>query len=269
MRHLMMGGEGCRMHTDIFTLAAQELLFNISQRNMQEHWPAVWTGKRHGGAGQVVQQRPNFVVMQVLMGTYSAVTRHHGQETVEHPGQTLIEDVVGCRGAQDLEDIHQGCRIVAFRQHGRDARETICRPPKVLKSKAQGGKTWQTRGDPLWVSGTKIKHGRKQDLLCGEWTVMHTRPQALIEHALVRCVLINQEYPIGILQHNVGVVELSQRHAFENRAPGFWVTGVQVEFLGDSRCRAVKTWGLCRGHRRGGRRLPQHRHSPPWYGESA
>src|SRR4029434_6068691 len=143
MRPLMMGGEGCRMRADIFTLPAQKLLFNISQRNMQEHWPAVWTGKRHGSTSQVVQQGPNFMVMQVLMGTHSAVTRHHGQQTVEHPGQTLIEDVVGCRGAQDLEDIHQGCRIVAFRQQGRDAREAIRRSPKVLERKAQGCKTWQ------------------------------------------------------------------------------------------------------------------------------
>ena len=67
------------MHADIFTLTAQKFLFNISQRNMQEHWPAVWTGKRHGSTGQVVQQRPNFMVMQVLMSTHSAVTRHHGQ----------------------------------------------------------------------------------------------------------------------------------------------------------------------------------------------
>ena len=104
------------MHADIFTLTAQKLLFNISQSNMQEHWPAVRTGKRHGSTGQVVQQRPNFMVMQVLMGTHSAMTRHYGQQTVEHPGQTLIEDVVGCRGTQDLEDIHQGCSIVAFRQ---------------------------------------------------------------------------------------------------------------------------------------------------------
>jgi hypothetical protein len=46
-----------------------------------------------------VQQRPDLVVMQVLMGTDSAVTRHHGQQMVEHPGQTFIEDVVCCRGA--------------------------------------------------------------------------------------------------------------------------------------------------------------------------
>src|SRR5712691_4432864 len=76
---LWVEGEGCRMHTDIFTLTAQKLLFNISQSNMQEHGPAVWTGKRHGDAGQVVQQRPDLVVMQVLMGTHSAVTRHHSQ----------------------------------------------------------------------------------------------------------------------------------------------------------------------------------------------
>ena len=44
------------MHADIFTLTAQKLLFNVSQRDMQEHWPAVWTGKRHSGAGQIVQQ---------------------------------------------------------------------------------------------------------------------------------------------------------------------------------------------------------------------
>ncbi len=67
------------MHADIFTLTAQKLLFNVSQRDMQEHWPTVWTGKRHGDAGQVVQQRPDLVVMQVLMGTHSAVTRHHSQ----------------------------------------------------------------------------------------------------------------------------------------------------------------------------------------------
>ena len=179
------------MHADIFTLTAQKLLFNVSQRDMQEHGPAVWTGKRHGGAGQIVQQGANFVVMQVLMGPHRAVTRHHGQQTVEHPGQTLIEDVVGCRGAQNLEDIHQGCGIVAFCQQGRDARETIRRPPKVLKRKAQGCQTWQTGGDPLWVSGAEIKCGRKQDLLGGDWTVLHTRPQALIEHALVRRVLID------------------------------------------------------------------------------
>jgi hypothetical protein len=197
------------MHADIFTLTAQKLLFNVSQSNMQEHGPAVWTGKRHGSACQVVQQRPDLVVMQMLMGTHSAVTCHHGQQMVEHPRQTLIKDVVCCRGAEDLEDIHQGRRIVAFRQQGRDARETIRRPPKVFKSKAQGCETWQTRGDPLWVSGTEIKHGRKQDLLRCEWTAMHTRPQALIENTLVRRVLIDQEYTICILQHNVGVVQLS------------------------------------------------------------
>src|SRR5713101_5400547 len=60
---LWVGGEGCRMHTDIFTLTAQELLFNVSESDMQEHRPAVWTGKRHGGACQVVQQRPYLVVM--------------------------------------------------------------------------------------------------------------------------------------------------------------------------------------------------------------
>jgi hypothetical protein len=87
-----------------------------------------------GSTCQVVQQRPKLVVMQVLMGTHSAVTRHHGQQTVEHPGQTLIEDVVGCRGAQDLEDIHQGCRIVAFRQQGRDAREAIRRAPQSVQA---------------------------------------------------------------------------------------------------------------------------------------
>ena len=87
------------MHADIFTLTAQKLLFNISQGNVQEHWPAVRTGKRHGGAGQVVQQRPDLVVMQVLMGTHSAVTCHHGQQMVEYLRQTLIEDVVCCWGA--------------------------------------------------------------------------------------------------------------------------------------------------------------------------
>src|SRR5262245_49215864 len=169
---------------------------------------------------------------------------------VEHPGQTLIEDIVGCRGAEDLEDIHQGCRIVAFRQQGRDARETIRRPPKVLKGKAQGCQTWQTRSDPLRVSGAEIKQGRKQDLLCCERTVVHPRPQALIEHPLMRRVLINQKYTVRILQHNVCVVELSKRRAFENRASGFWVTGVQVEFLGESRCgAAARMWCLCRGHR--------------------
>jgi hypothetical protein len=223
------------MHADIFTLTAQKLLFNISQSNMQEHWPAVWTGKRHGGAGQVVQHRPDLVVMQALMGPHRAVTRHHGQQTVEHPGQTLIEDVVCCWGAQDLEDIHQSCRIVAFREQGRDARQAIRRPPKVLKRKAQGGKTWQTRGDPLRVSGAELKRGRKEDLLGNEWTVVHMRSQALIEHAFVRRMLIDQEYPIRILQHNVRVVQLSQRHTFENGAPGFWVTGMQVECLGESR----------------------------------
>src|SRR5215471_288081 len=176
MRPLMMGGEGCRMYADIFTLTAQKLLFNISQSNMQEHRPAVWTGKRHGGAGQVVQQRPDLVVMQVMMGTHSAMTRHHGQQTVEHPWQTLIEGVVSCRGAQDLKDIHQSRSIVAFRQQGRDARETIRRPPKVLKRKAQGSETGQARSDPFRVSGAEIKHGRKQHLLRCEWTVMHIRP---------------------------------------------------------------------------------------------
>ena len=132
------------MHADIFTLTAQKLLFNVSQSNMQEHWPAVWTGKRHGGACQVVEQRPDLVVMQVLMGPHSAMTRHHGQQVVEYPGQTLIKDVVGCRGAQELEDIHQGGRIVAFRQQGRDAREAIRRAPKMFKRKAQGCETWQT-----------------------------------------------------------------------------------------------------------------------------
>jgi hypothetical protein len=82
------------MHADIFTLTAQKLLFNVSQRDMQQHWPAVRTGKWHGSTGQVVQQRPDLVVMQVLMGAYRSVTGHHGQEMVEHPGQTLIEDVV-------------------------------------------------------------------------------------------------------------------------------------------------------------------------------
>src|SRR5215211_7287027 len=98
---------------------------------------------------------------------------------------------------------------------------------------------------------------------------MHTRPQALIEHALVRRMLIDQEYTIGILQHNVGVVELSERHTFENGASGFWVTGVQVEFLRDSRCGAARTWGLCRGHRRSGRRLPHHRYSASRHGWGA
>jgi hypothetical protein len=144
------------MHTDIFTLTAQKLLFNVSQSNMQEHWPAVWTGKRHGDAGQVVQQRPDLVVMQVLMGPHSAVTRHHSQQMVEHPGQTLVEDVVCCRGAQYLKDVHESCRVVAFRQQGRDAREAIRCPPEVLKGKAQGGQTWQARGDPLRVSGAEI-----------------------------------------------------------------------------------------------------------------
>ena len=129
-------------HAGIFTLTAQKLLFNVSQSNMQEHWAAMWAGKRHDSACQVMQQRPNFVVVQVLMGPHSAVTRHHGQQMMEHPGQTLIEDVVCCRGAQDLEDIHEGCRIVAFRQQSRDARETIRCPAKMLKSKAQGYKTW-------------------------------------------------------------------------------------------------------------------------------
>jgi len=195
-----------RMHADIFTLTAQKLLFNVSQSNVQQHWPAVGAGKRHSGACQVVQQGPDLVVMQVLMGTHSAVTRHHGQQMVEHPGQTLIEAVVGCRRAQELEDIHQGRGIVALRQQGRDTRETIHRPPKVFKRKAQGCETWQTRGDPLRVSGAEIKHGRKQDLLRCQWTVMYTRPQALIEHALVRRVLIDEEYTIGILQHNVRIV---------------------------------------------------------------
>ena len=58
---------------------AQELLFNVSQSNMQEHWPAVWTGKRHGRAGQVVQQGADLVVVQELMGADSGVTGHHGQ----------------------------------------------------------------------------------------------------------------------------------------------------------------------------------------------
>src|SRR5262245_20847271 len=136
--------------------------------------------------------------MQVMMGTHSAMTRHHGQQTVEHPWQTLIEAVVSCRGAEDLEDVHQSRRIVTFRQQGRDARETVRRPPKMLKSKAQSSETGQTRGDPLWVSGAEIKHGRKQHLLRCKWTVMHVHPQALIEHALVCRVLINQEYTIGI-----------------------------------------------------------------------
>src|SRR5215831_1213861 len=114
--------------------------------------------------------------MQVMMGTHSTVARHHGQQTMEHPWQTLIEGVVSCRGAEDLEDVHQSRRIVAFRQQGRDARETIRRPPKVFKRKAQGGETWHTRGNPLRVSGAEIKHGRKQHLLRCEWTVMHVRP---------------------------------------------------------------------------------------------
>jgi site-specific recombinase XerD len=67
------------MHADTFTLTAQKLLFNISQRDMQQHRPAVWTGKRHGRAGQVVQQGADLVVVQVLMGADSGVTGHHGQ----------------------------------------------------------------------------------------------------------------------------------------------------------------------------------------------
>ena len=130
------------MHTDIFTLTAQKLLFNVSQSDMQEHRPAVWAGKRHGGACQVVQQRPELVVMQALMGADSAVTRHHGQEMMEHPRQALIEAVVSCWRAQYLENVHQGRRVVAFRQQGRDAREAIRCPPKVLKGKAQGCQTW-------------------------------------------------------------------------------------------------------------------------------
>ncbi len=73
------------MHTDIFTLTAQKLLFNISQSNMQEYRPAMWAGKRHSGACQVMQQRPYLVVMQALMGADSAVTRHHRQQMMEHP----------------------------------------------------------------------------------------------------------------------------------------------------------------------------------------
>jgi hypothetical protein len=84
------------MHADIFTLTAQKRLFNVSQRDMQQHGPAVWTGKRHRSAGQVVQQRPDLVIMQVLMGAYRSVTCHHGQQMMEHPGQTLIEDVFCC-----------------------------------------------------------------------------------------------------------------------------------------------------------------------------
>src|SRR5215467_6288311 len=207
--------------------------------------------------------------MQVLMGTYSAVARHHGQQTMEHSGQPLIDDVGCCRGAQDLEDVHQGCRVIAFRQQGRNAREAIRRSSKVLKRKAHGCQTWQTRGDPRWVSGAEIKHGRKQDLLCCERTVMHTRPQALIEHTFVGRVLIDQEYPIRVLQYNIRIVQLSQRQAFENRAPRFWVTGMQVEFLGDSRCGSGRRRELCCGHRRSARRLPQHWDSPPRHGRDA
>ena len=62
-----VGGEECRMHADIFTLTAQKLLFNVSQSNMQEHGPAVWAGKRHGDACQVVQQRLQQIVLNLLM----------------------------------------------------------------------------------------------------------------------------------------------------------------------------------------------------------
>src|SRR5438552_3920300 len=113
---LWVGREGCRRHADVFTLTAQKLLFNVSQSDMQEHRPTVRAGKRHGGAGEVVQQGPYLVVMQALMGADSTVTRHHGEQMMEHPRQALIEAVVCCWKAQYLENIHQGCGVVAFCQ---------------------------------------------------------------------------------------------------------------------------------------------------------
>ena len=226
---------------------------------------AVWTGKRHGRAGQVVQQGPDLVLMQVLMSAYSSVTRHHGQQMVGTPGANP----------------HRGCRLppesVRSRGHPSRRPRSAFRPGQGRSEaigssqsarKAQGCQAWQTRGDPLRVSRTEIKHGRKQHLLrfmgrCG------AAPVSVVEHALVCGVLIDQEDPMRILQHKVRIVELSQRCAFENSAPGFRSTRRADSAPGQGRRGPARCGVPAGGTGRGGRCRPQHRHGTTRHGKRA